>query len=582
MKTALRTAAQVAALTALFWTAACATTEPASGANPPALAANAVDLAQAMGNGINLGNTFEAYGRAKVGTSGSLADYETAWGQPLTTPEILHYLKKSGFDSIRIPVAWTNTMAYEKGDYTIRPDYLQRVGEVIDGALAEHMYVVVNDHWDGSWWGMFGSASAQTRAQAMDLYVAMWKQIAQAYADKSPYLIFESANEELGNRLNDKDVAKDSGTLSEDQCYQTVNKINQAFVDTIRQSGGNNASRFLLIAGYNTDIDKTVDPRFVMPTDTQAGRLMVSVHYYTPSDYCIFPSVNRWGNQDEYAQMNSAFKKLTKFTSAGYGVVVGEYGVSLRDDGTVKKNTLEFLTNVLDNSDRYGYAPMLWDCSSLYKRASLSVLDGPIAALYAGRSLASERGKTQDDITLSAQISMAGAVASAPEAVALDPHTAMAWIMYNAADYGQSYSVGDKYNPSSKSEGVVAHDVVVKGPGEYTVGLDFTGTKAGSAQSVAFSALGIANGEALFPHYAVEIKKLLINGQPLALAGTPYTTSDDGVCTRVNLFNGWVAAIPAGVRVAAGDPKKVSARLLNEATLGAVKTIEVTFELKKP
>jgi endoglucanase len=558
----------------------CASLDPGLSAPAP-LATNAIELAQAMGNGINLGNTMEAYGRAKVGTTGSVSSYETAWGQPVTTPEIIHFFKESGFDSIRIPVAWTNTMAYEKGDYTIRPDYLARVGELIDMALAEHMYVIINDHWDGSWWGMFGSATEATRQKAMDLYVAMWTQIAQAYQDRSPYLIFESANEELGNRLNDKDVAKDSGTLNEDQCYQTTNRINQAFVDTVRKSGGNNSSRFLLIAGYNTDIDKTVDPRFVMPTDTLANRLLVSVHYYSPSDYCIFPSVNRWGNRDEYQQMNAAFKKMTQFTKAGYGVVVGEYGVSLKDDGSVKKNTAAFLTNVLDNSDRYGYAPMLWDCSSLYKRSSQSVLDQEINSLYASRNLASERGKTQDDITLAAQQAMASSIAAAPEAVTLDPHTAMAWIMYNASDYQQSYSVGDKYNPGSKSEGVVAKDVVIPGPGTYTVSLDFTGTPAGSANSVAFSALGIANGETLFPGFGIDLKKVVVNGKAVTLKGTPYTTSDNAVCTRVNLFNSWVTSVPEGVRVASGDPLKVSARLLDDATLGNVKTIEVTFEFRK-
>jgi endoglucanase len=273
---------------------------------------------------------------------------------------------------------------------------------------------------------------------------------------------------------------------------------------------------------------------------------------------------------------------MTKFTKAGYGVIIGEYGVSLREDGTVKKDTAAFLANVLDNSDRYGYAPLLWDCSSLYKRASLTVLDKEIDALYTGRNLASEQGKTPDEVALVAQQSMSSALASAPEAVSLDPHTAMAWIMFNASDYGQSYSVGDKYNPSSKTEGLVARDVVIPGPGTYTVSLDFQRTASGSANSVAFSALAIGNGETLFPDHVIEIKSVVVNGKPLTLKGTPYTTSDDGLCTRVNLFNAWVTAVPAGIRVASGDAKKASARLLDETSLGAVKTLEVTFELRKP
>jgi endoglucanase len=225
---------------------------------------------------------------------------------------------------------------------------------------------------------------------------------------------------------------------------------------------------------------------------------------------------------------------------------------------------------------------MLWDCSSLYKRSNLSVLDPEIQKLYQDRSRATERGKSQDDITLAAQLSMSGTLAAAPEALTVAPGTALAWIMFNASDYGQSYSVGDKSNPGSKTEGLVAQDVVVTGPGTYTVGLDFTGTKSGSANSVAFSALAIANGETLFPNHVIDLKSVVVNGKPVVVKGTPYTTSDDGTCTRVNLFNAWVAKVPAGVRTAGGDAAKASARLLDETTLGSVRTLQVTFELKKP
>lgn len=543
---------------------------------------NAIELAQALGNGINLGNTMEAWNRPKLGTTASITDYETAWGQPVTSRAIISWFKKAGFSSIRIPVAWTNTMNYEALDYTIAPAYLDRVGEIIQYALDEDMYVIINDHWDGGWWGKFGSATESTRKSAMDLYRSMWTQIALRYQGFGNQLIFESANEELGDRLNDKDLAKDSGSLNEDQRYELTNKINQVFLDTVRDSGGNNANRYLLIAGYNTDIDKTCDPRFSMPTDRLAERLLISVHYYAPSDYCIFPSVNRWGNRDEYTQASAQFKKMTTFTKAGYGVVVGEYGVSLKEDGSVKQNTQAFLANVLDNSDRYGYAPMLWDCSSLYKRASLTVLDPAIGAMFKARELATEYGKTQDEISLAGHQSIGSALADAPEVLTVAPDKALAWIMFNAADYGQSYSVGDKYNPSSKSDGLIATDVAVTGAGAYTVSLDFSATKTGFANSVAFSALGIANGEKLFPGYKVEITSIQVNGQTVEPSGVPYTTSDDGICTRVNLYNNWVASIPAGIRVAKGDPGKASARLLSELTLGKVRTLSVSFVYTVP
>jgi endoglucanase len=272
---------------------------------------------------------------------------------------------------------------------------------------------------------------------------------------------------------------------------------------------------------------------------------------------------------------------VTKFPKAGYAVVVGECAVSLKQDGSIKNNTVDFLTNVLDNCDLYGYCPMLWDCSSLFKRASLSCLDKDAAKLFVGRSLAAEKGKDQEKIELAAQLALGSAVANAKEAVTVDANSAIAWIMYSSGDWATSYSVGDKYNPSSKSDGLVATDTPVAGPGTYTVSLDFSGTAAGCASSVGFSALAIANGEKLFPGYAIDIKQILVDGKPYELMGTPYTSSDDGLCTRVNLYNAWVSAIPTGIRIASGDPKKVSACLLNNVTLGKIKKISITFELKK-
>lgn len=112
----------------------------------------AIEVAKLMGNGTNLGNTMEAFGRTTIGTDAAASDYETIWGQPVTTPEMIQGMKDAGFDSIRIPVAWTNTMNFEDGDYTINQAYLDRVEEIVNYALDADMYVIVNDHWDGGWW----------------------------------------------------------------------------------------------------------------------------------------------------------------------------------------------------------------------------------------------------------------------------------------------------------------------------------------------------------------------------------------------------------------------------------------------
>ncbi len=537
----------------------------------------AIEVAHRMGNGINLGNTMEAYGRASYGVGADVSMYETSWGQPETTQEMISAMKAAGFDSLRIPVAWTNAMNFESGDYTIGEDYLDRVEEIVNYALNEDMYVVINDHWDGGWWGMFGSANEETRKAAMDLYVSMWTQISERFKDYSDLVIFESANEELGNRLNDIDIAADSGTLSQDECYEMTNTINQTFVDTVRSTGGNNAGRFLLIAGYGTDIKSTCDARFVMPTDTVENKLLVSVHYYNPDGYCINTSLATWGSKQDYEEQNELLAMMTKFTDQGYGVIFGEYAVALNSDGTVKENACEYLENFVYNCEKYGYCPMLWDCSSLFNRRELKMIDDEIATMYLDHSYASHSEMTQDEEMAAATTALDEAVANAVEGAGLEEGTSMAWIMYNSSDWSILYSVGDVYDPDSKTDGVVATDVEITGEGTYTVSLDFTGTSAGYANGVVFSALAIGNGETLFPGYVANITEITINGEKYQMKGKPYTCSDDGICTRVNLYNGWVPAVPTEGRTVDGTLNYATPNLLDAATLGNVETISVTF-----
>lgn len=566
---------------------------PAPGGKSETGGLTSLELAVLMGNGINLGNTMEAYGRDSLGVGADVSAYETFWGQPVTTGEIIHSMKAAGFDSLRIPVAWTNAMNFQKGDYTIGEDYLNRVGEIIDYALEEDMFVVVNDHWDGGWWGMFGSASPETRDNAMKMYVSMWTQIAEKYKHYSDRLIFESANEELGDRLNDNNLCTDSGTLSEDECYETANRINQAFVDTIRGTGGNNAQRFLLIAGYNTDIVKTCDDRFVMPADTAKDKLMLSVHYYTPWGYCGVTGLSKWGSARDYDEQNDLLAKMTKFTERGYGIVIGEYAVSLNGNGSVKNNTCDFFENFLNNCDLYGYCPMLWDCSSLFVRKDLGFFDRDVAGLFETRSFAVQSNRSADDIKASAKEAIEAAAAAAKEAAdtaaAGDASgKAIAWIMFNSSDYAATYSVGDVYNPDSRTDGLVATDVEITGNGTYTASLDFTGTGPGFAKSFAFSALAISNGEILFPDHVIILIDVRINGESCTLSGKPYTTADDGICTRVNLYNGWVEKIPSGIRTVDGSTLGASATLLNPQDFTEISTLAVTFkyvprsELVKP
>lgn len=552
----------------------------------------ALEATRLMGNGINLGNTLEACDNNVGIKTNTPLSYETHWGQPKTTQAMIDGMKAAGFDTIRIPVAWmTNATHLYEGDYTIDADYMDRVEEVVRYARKAGMYVIINDHWDGGWYGMFGSESAETRALAMEAYKGMWQQIAERFRDYSDYLIFESANEELGTRFDENSPLYCSDSvvtyLNDDERYALTNEINQTFVDVVRATGGNNATRFLLIAGYGTNIDQTCDDRFQMPKDTAVSKLMVSVHYYDPWSYCgasSAASATKWGKVSDYEYMDQQLAKMTKFTEAGYGVVIGEYGALPCSDG-LKDNTLAYHTAFLDTCTKYNLTNCLWDCSGLYKRVSQTFADDDILAMYQEKRQANEEGQDYADVQAAAAAEAAAAAAEAPvtflqDAVVVDDQTALAWIMWNDGSWALTHSVGDTYNADSISEGLVATNAVITGEGKYTVGLDFTGTAQGYSASVAFAAIGISNGEALYPNYLVNIKEVRINGEIYRLKGRAYTTSDDGVCTRVNLYNEWVTSVPKTARLPGGNLAGATPTPINrnDAVIAEIKTIEIDFE----
>lgn len=541
----------------------------------------ALQVTKIMGNGINLGNTMEAYNHSGYLAGMDPTGFEGAWGMPHTTQEMINSMKAAGFDTLRVPVAWTNGMNFESGDYTIDQRLMDRVAEIVDYAINADMYVIINDHWDGSWWGMFGSASEETRAKAMDMYKSMWSQIAERFGGYSYKLVFESANEELGDRLNDKDIAEDSGSLSTDECYETANLINSEFVKLIRSTGGNNAERFLLIAGYNTDIERTCDDRYKMPEDTAENKLILSVHYYGPWDYCGTKAVNSWGSPLQYEEMNNMLKKLTKFTEQGYGVIIGEYGVLTDGRSTPKPDTDIYYTNFLNNCDLYNYCPLLWDCNGIFKRVEGEIKDATLAKMYKDRRFAAEAMLSDEMIASNAEKGMAEALAAAEARMTDDDDipasddTAVAWIMFQSGDYNASYCVGNIYDPTNKTVGIKATNALIEGPGQYTVSLDFTGI--GAAKGVNFSALGISNGEKLFPGGVVTIDSFKVDGEEYPLDGKWYTATDDGKCTRVNLYNQWVSKVPDDVRTVDGNTDDLSAQVWKIGAKQRIQSVELTF-----
>lgn len=323
------------------------------------------DLVYDMGLGYNIGNTFDSIGSWINETTAW--DHQRGWGNEPVNQTYIRKIRESGFKTVRLPVSWANWLDGDK----INPEYMTAVQTVVDWILEEDMYVILNIHHDS------GAADiswvrniTKDHDGTLNRYKSVWNQIAENFKDYGDHLIFESMNE----------VEFPGVTMSKQ--YELLNEVNQTFVDTVRATGGNNAGRHLLIAGYNTDIRNTSDSRFHMPEDP-VGRCILSIHYYSPSPFCVAEHnvdwctpATTWGSEEEIAQVYSDLDILAQnFLSKGVPVIIGEYGV-LTEDNKEKDSIHKYLRQVPEIILQYGMCPVLWDTSEAGDMRTIARVSG--------------------------------------------------------------------------------------------------------------------------------------------------------------------------------------------------------------
>ena len=321
---------------------------------------SAEEITAAMGLGWNLGNQFEA----SIGGVPS----ETAWGNPPVREELFKVVKQAGFSTVRIPVSYLSMIG---ADNTIDAKWLERVREAVDLALGQGLFVIINIHGDGyytvdgAWLKCAENDTAQN--EITEKFGVVWKQIAERFKDYDEHLIFESMNEIFDGTYGEPDP----------HYYRNLNEYNRVFVDTVRKTGSNNTQRWLLIPGWNTNIEYTAgDHGFVIPDDNTNGRLMISVHYYDPYNFTLnedpYTATTQWGKnasksfdswgQEDYAE--EMFAKLYEaFVIRGYPVIIGEFGAS--DKSRLDSRSDEFRSYwaayIVSAAKRSGCVPIYWD-----------------------------------------------------------------------------------------------------------------------------------------------------------------------------------------------------------------------------
>jgi endoglucanase len=287
---------------------------------------SAAELVSQINAGWNLGNTLDASGLEWMGTNQSVPQLETGWGNPVTTKANIDALKNAGFNALRIPVSWAKCADSE---YNIREDWMARVKEVVDYAVANDMIIILNTHHDE---GLFKFRNSQME-ESKKAFQKIWEQIAYYFKDYNEKLIFEGLNEP---RTIGSPVEWNGGSPEE---RNNLNIMQQVFVDTVRASGGHNSKRILMITGYAASADASVLGAIKVPVDNgnRKNKLIVSVHAYIPYNFALNKNnaFNTWNKENipDISTINVTIDRAYNlFVSKGIPVIMGEFGAMNKEN----------------------------------------------------------------------------------------------------------------------------------------------------------------------------------------------------------------------------------------------------------
>lgn len=284
-------------------------------------------------------------------TAQSITQSEVAWGNPVTTEEMIQAVRDRGFNLIRVQVSWLNHM---DAAGNIEPLWLERVAEVVDYCMDAGVYCMLNT--TGAGWL---KAERETFAEQSAVYTRLWEQIAARFADYNQLLLFESCNEVLNAAGMWWDPPVES--------YEVMNELYQLFVNTVRTSGGWNETRNLVLNPYAATFDYDMNQNFRLPEDPASNHLIAQVHCYVPNAFCMneinLGSTNfkdSWGSDADKAELDEIMKKIkARFTDElGIPVLIGEFGTVNRVSEDMRA---EYVRYYAQAAEKYGIKVVIFD-----------------------------------------------------------------------------------------------------------------------------------------------------------------------------------------------------------------------------
>ncbi|MBQ7753312.1 MAG: cellulase family glycosylhydrolase [Treponema sp.] len=312
---------------------------------------------------------------------------------PLVTKAFFDAIKAKGFTSIRICVTWFPHII-EKDTYKIDPVFMARVKEVVDWAISDGFYVLLNEHHSvhdycvspkyGDGYNLDGSQQSKAYLEAI------YRQICAAFnGSYDERLIFEILNEPRLIRNDGKNGSWDIwaenllNAVEKESATKALTEYSKSIIKIIRESGGNNAKRFIMVAPYATDWRMVTqdylnyfDFDALKQADTASNKLMVAIHWY-PMGFNGDKETSarkNYGSDVTKNNFEGVFKSAyDNFISKGVPVCITEFGIENNADfvdykrfwgnqiESDRQTRLTCLSDFCEVAGKYGLSLMAWD-----------------------------------------------------------------------------------------------------------------------------------------------------------------------------------------------------------------------------
>lgn len=325
---------------------------------------SSVEFVKKMGLGWNLGNTLDA--TVEKGKTNQDNKTETSWGMPATTKEMIKSVYAAGFKTIRIPVSWHNHIeSVSSSTYKIDSEWIARVKEIVDWAIAEKMYVIINIHHDNmkqssikydTTYGYALSKAPSIQEKSKEWLSSIWTQIATEFSSYDESLIFEVLNEprDIGGEVGGNEWwTNDSSLIS------VITDYEKTCINAIRSVKGNE-NRYIMVPGYAASgSDSGLLDLYKMPEDSVKNKLILSAHAYSPYDFAMSNTKDTTFDSSDSTYLTKLFDYLkTNYIDKGIGVVMGEASSSDKNNLSERE---KWAKDYFTKATETGIPVVLWD-----------------------------------------------------------------------------------------------------------------------------------------------------------------------------------------------------------------------------